>query len=398
MTGDAAAPRRSPPLQNRWIILAAVFLARTGVGFQFIAVAALMADIQGSLGFTYADIGVLLGAYMVAGVALSLPSGLITDVFGDRRILLAGLLALVASGLLVAQTHHFASALVGRLCGGVGAVLITVTGAKVLTGRFVGREIATAMSCLGVAWPAGIALGLVALPFLDASIGWRGCMLITAVPPITAALAILFTTMVDVSTSPSDEPGKARRLWSITGRETVLILLAGLAWSLMSSGGYVVFSSYAPTYLAGGGMSRDAATVVVGILSWLIILTIPAGGVLVDRFGHGDKVFSAGCLVSSAAICALALGAPVIPCIVLASVLGFTVGTVMALPSRVLQTSSYATGIGLFYTVYYAGTAAFPAAAGFVVGASGRADAAVWLSAACLLVAPVMLHLFRRAG
>lgn len=396
MSMDIANTYQAHFLKNRWCLLAVVFMARAGVGFQFIAVAALMSDIQLGLHLNYAEIGTLLGSFMLAGVLLSLPSGMIINIFGERLMLLFGLAALIASGVLMSQSGGFPSALAARLCGGLGAVFITVTGAKVLTGRFIGKEITTAMSFLGVAWPVGIAFGIVTLPLMGASLEWRSCMLITVLPSIAAAVLVVF---VDLGTGSAAEPEATRKttdIWSITRREFVLMLMAGLCWSLMSSGGYVVFSSYAPTYLITEGMNPGAASFAVGILSWLIIVTIPLGGYLVDRFGHGDTVFWAGCLVSAAAIFMVPIGGPVILLIVISSALGFTVGAVMALPSHALQEPSRATGMGLFYTVYYAGTAGFPALGGYLYEVSGRTDAAIWLSSTCLMLAPLMLHLFRR--
>lgn len=389
--------RRPHFLTNRWCLLAVVFAARTGVGFQFIAVGALMSEIQHSLELNYVEIGTLLGSYMLAGVVLSLPSGIIINFLGERLMMTIGLMALIASGVLMAQSGDFQSALTARLCGGIGAVFITVTGANVLTGRFVGKEIATAMSFLGVAWPVGIALGIGVLPIMSLSLEWRDSMLLTIVPPALAAVFVMFADLSNRPASGSRPAGKAARIWSITSREFGLMLLAGLCWSLMSSGGYVVFSSYAPTYLAAEGMEPGAASFAVGLLSWLIIVTIPLGGYLVDRFGHGDTVFSAGCLISAGAVYMVSLGGPTLLWIVLSSALGFTVGAVMALPSQVLQESSRASGMGLFYAVYYAGTAAFPALAGLAYETSGLAETTLWLSATCLLFAPLVLLVFRRA-
>jgi MFS family permease len=164
----------------------------------------------------------------------------------------------------------------------------------------------------------------------------------------------------------------------------------------MSSGGYVVFSSFAPVYLANQGVAPAEAALMVSILSWLIIVIIPLGGYLVDRTGKGDMAIWIGCLVAAAAIAMIPLGGPVIVWIVLSASLGLTVGAVMALPSEVLSADSRATGMGVFYTLYYAGTAGLPALAGWFHEITGEVNAAIWFSAACLVLSPITLLAFRK--
>ena len=53
------------PVDSRWLDLAIVFFARTGVGFQFIAVAALMAPLRQALSLGYGEVGILLGIFML---------------------------------------------------------------------------------------------------------------------------------------------------------------------------------------------------------------------------------------------------------------------------------------------------------------------------------------------
>jgi len=382
-------------LASRWSLLSLIFFARIGVGFQFIAVAALMSQLQNQLQLGYGEIGLLLGSFMFTAIFLSLPNGVIAAFLGDRVTLLGGLCALLIGGAILAESSSFYAALAGRLFGGIGAVFITVTGAKVLTDRFAGREIATAMSFLGVAWPLGIALGFSVLPVAAQWLGWSGAVYLTIIPPAAAAVLIFIMPLATDKTLAGD--GKpATRFWKISRREFWLIILGGLAWPLMSSGGYVVFSSFAPVYLANQGVAPAEAGLMVSILSWLIIVTIPLGGYLVDRTGKGDRAIWIGCLVAAAAIAMIPLGGPVVVWIVLSASLGLTVGAVMALPSEVLSTASRATGMGVFYTLYYAGTAGLPALAGWLHEITGEVDAAIWFSAACLALSPITLLAFRK--
>ena len=67
-----------------WIILAALALARIAFGYQFQTVATLATELVRRFGLNYAQLGSLIGAYMLLGVFVALPLGLLGRRFGDR--------------------------------------------------------------------------------------------------------------------------------------------------------------------------------------------------------------------------------------------------------------------------------------------------------------------------
>ncbi len=379
---------------NRWMVLAIIFLARTCVGFQFITVAAQMPQLRAELHFDYSQIGILLGVFMIAGALLSLPSGMIANRLGDRRTIQIGLIALVVGGAILGSGDTFHAALIGRIIGGFGAVFITVPAAKILTDWFVGKEMATAMSILGVAWPVGIAVGMSLLPFINVWSDWRVAVYVTAAAPALAMVLVsILPAQVERAEAGSAPPNPVARppLWSIHPREFWIILAGGAAWPLMSTGGYVVFSSYAPIMLIDRGIPHTTAALVISLLSWLLIVIIPLGGYLTDRTGKKDLMFWGGCLAAAAAIAMVPVMDPVELWVVLSAVLGLTVGMVMALPGEVLSAKSRSTGLGLYYTMYYVGTGVLPAIAGWIQDTTGSAALVIWFSAACLALAPFSL-------
>ena len=392
---DPTAGRRWQLIpSNRWMVLAIIFLARTCVGFQFITVAAQMPQLRAELHFDYSQIGFLLGVFMIAGALLSLPSGMIANRLGARQTIQIGLMALVVGGAILGSGETFHAALVGRIIGGFGAVFITVPAAKILTDWFVGKEMATAMSVLGVAWPVGIAVGMSLLPFINVWSDWRVAVYVTTAAPALAILLVSILPTPGERTEAEPEPSNpvARPpLWSIQPREFWIILAGGAAWPLMSTGGYIVFSSYAPIMLIDRGIPHTTAALVISLLSWLLIVIIPLGGYLTDRTGKKDLMFWGGCLAAAAAIAMVPVMDPVELWIVLSAVLGLTVGMVMALPGEVLSAKSRSTGLGLYYTMYYVGTGVLPAIAGWIQDATGSAALVIWFSAACLALAPFSL-------
>jgi MFS family permease len=86
---------------RRWAILGVLFLARTAMGFQFQSVASTAPFLIERFGIGYAEIGTLIGLYMLPGVAIALPGGLLGRRFGDRRVCAVGLALMIVGGLLV---------------------------------------------------------------------------------------------------------------------------------------------------------------------------------------------------------------------------------------------------------------------------------------------------------
>ena len=63
---------------NRWFILAVLFVARLALGYQFQSAGSVAPFLIRDLGIDYAQIGLLVGGFILPGIAISLPSGPLT--------------------------------------------------------------------------------------------------------------------------------------------------------------------------------------------------------------------------------------------------------------------------------------------------------------------------------
>src|SRR5262245_23428897 len=71
-------------IDQRWLMLVVLFVARSSFGYQFQSLASSAALIEAELHIGYALIGTLIGLYTIPGALLSLPGGMIGARFGDR--------------------------------------------------------------------------------------------------------------------------------------------------------------------------------------------------------------------------------------------------------------------------------------------------------------------------
>jgi MFS family permease len=379
-------------MRNRWAVLALVVLARTSVGFQFQSVAAVGPFLVADLGLTYARLGTLIGLYQLPGAALALPGGLLGTRVGDRAVVLLGLALMTAGGAGVGMGDSWIVAAGGRLMSGAGAVLVNMQLAKIVTDWFAERELATALGFMLSSWPLGIWLGLAALGALAGAATWRTAILVS-----TLAAAVAFVLILLGYRDPRAGPGPAlaaRRWWTISGRETALVVLAGVAWATLNAG-FVLYLSFGPTLLLERHLTPAGANLAVGWASLLSIVTVPLGGALLDRAPRRDALVTLGLVGPALACGAVALGGPGAPWSVALGLLIAPAAGVVALAGEALSAPSRSTGFGLFYTVFYAGMAVAPAVAGHLVDARGG-PAALWLAAGLWLVAVPALWTFRR--
>ena len=167
-------------LTNRWAVLALLCFIRLVMGLQLQAASALSAFIVPELGLDYTQLGMLVGLFMLPGIPLSIPSGLLGARFGDKAVIAAALALMTAGSVMFGASDGFALAFVGRLLAGAGSVVLMVLLPTVTTDWFAGREISTATGLLVSSWPVGIAAALALLPPLATALSWPVAVYTTA--------------------------------------------------------------------------------------------------------------------------------------------------------------------------------------------------------------------------
>jgi predicted MFS family arabinose efflux permease len=379
---------------ERWLILAVLFLARTAMAFQFQAIAALSSFVVANFGIDYTQIGLLIGLYLLPGTVIAYPGGLLGQHFGDKRIALIGVVLMVAGGLLTV-IEDYPMVLAGRLTSGVGAVLLNVLLTKMTTDWFVGREIVTALALLVTSWPIGIGLALVILPWLAARASFAATLASTAA---VAALALILVAAIyrappdAITASASREQERTR----LSLRELGLVSLAGGVWMLFNVG-YILVVSFGPALLMSYGLTQQDAGFAISVVSWSLVVTIPLGGVLIDRVGHPTAVM----MVSLAMLGLGTLFIPTAPSLTLLALVGaaagLPAGAIVALPAEVLRPSNRAAGMGVFFTWYYAGMAALTPLGGMLRDATGAHGAPLLFAGGLEFAAMAVLVLLRLA-
>jgi predicted MFS family arabinose efflux permease len=374
-------------MPRRWIVLAVLFAARAATGFQFQSVGSTTNFLMHDLGLGYAQLGMLLGAYLLPGIVVAFPAGLIGQRVRETTLGLGGLALMAASGIALSYCDGFAAALIARVIGGVGATIVILVATKMTTDWFAGREIVLAMSLLQMSWPFGAMVALPAQTYLAQSLGWPAVMASSAMMALVVLGAFAFLPRSPVQAEPA-----ATARTGLPVRILVPILIAGVIWGAMNLA-CVLFFSYAPQLMVAQGSSPTGAASLVSLAIWFTIIAIPAGGYLVERSGR-----PVGAIIACGLVAALALALfvanihPTLACLVFGGAIGPLSGAILSLPTQVLEPRDRSLGFGLFFTCFYILMAIGPSAAGRLQDAWGNPSAALIAGAALLAtMAPLSL-------
>src|SRR5437879_3859717 len=162
------------------------------MGYQFQSVASVGPLLVPELGLAWAQLGTLIGVYMLPGAFFALPGGMLGQRLGERRTVVASLALMVAGGLVTAASHGFALAVSGRLLSGVGAVLMNILLAKMVADWFAEGELTTAMAIMLSSWPVGLGLAAATLGGVATASSWRMAVATTAVAAALGLVLIAF--------------------------------------------------------------------------------------------------------------------------------------------------------------------------------------------------------------
>lgn len=360
----------------RWRILALLFLARVGLGFQFQTVASVGDDLIVAFGLDYAGIGLLIGLFMAPGLVLAIPAGYWGRFISDRLMAVLGLGALALGGVVSSIASESWALGLGRIFAGAGFLFTTLYFTKMVADWFEGREIATAMSILVMSWPFGIAMGQVGHAWLASVYGWQVPFLAASAYCLLAAIAIFLFYKAPHDLPPANS-GSAS---SLTGLEWRMVICAACAWGVFNAA-YVTYLSFGPKILEGLGQTTISAAGIISVGSWLMIVSGALCGQVADRFGGRNTILAicmGGAIVS---LLLLSLPGVGLGASLLFGLIGMApAGVIMAMSGQALRPQVRAFGMGIFFTIYYAIMLVTPPAAGALLDATGSTQGPIWLA------------------
>jgi len=352
---------------GRWGVLALLFAARIGMGLQFQTLGSVADPLAKNLDLSFAEIGTLIGVFMMPGLVLSMPAGLAGRYASDRVLAALGLAALALGGGLAAAADGFALLATGRLLSGAGFVLTTIYLTKMVADWFTGRELATALAILLTTWPFGIAIGQVGHTWIASAYGWRAPFVVAALYCLVMAIAMRVAYRPPHVSGGVTPPQSAY----LTKREWALTLIASMAWAAFNAA-YIIYLSFVPRVLIGGGLGSFEAASIVSLGSWAMIFSGAMCGYVADRTGRPDLILYVSLCVAMAALALMPNVAWAVPICVAFGLIGMSPpGLIVALTGAAMAPEKRAFGMGIYYSAYFLMVAPMPALAGWLYDRSG---------------------------
>ena len=190
-----------PPLWLAWPIWGIGVLFYVMGFFQRVAPAVMTSELMADFGIGAAALGHLSAFYYYAYVAMQIPTGILVDAWGPRRLLTAGTAAAAAGTMLFALAPGIFWADLGRLLIGGSVAVAFVASLKLASNWLPSHVFAMASGLALASGSAGAVLAGAPLRMLVNHFGWRSVSLASGL----ITLALVFIIWIFVRDDPSEK-------------------------------------------------------------------------------------------------------------------------------------------------------------------------------------------------
>jgi MFS family permease len=287
--GPPHSPEPPAPYPRRWFMLPVVLVAMFMAQFDLYVVNVALPLLQHHLHAGPAALELIVGGYAFVYAAGLITGGRLGDLYGYRRLFLAGMVAFGATSLLCGLAQTPGELVVARLAQGLTAAAMVPQVLALITATFPASERPRALSWFGVTMGAGAVAGQVLgglLLNVDLfGLGWRVIFFVNV--PI-AILTLAFAYRVLPASRGAGRP-KLDPLGAIGVSVSLALILVPL--TLGRSQGWPLWTWIAPVV---------AGPAVAVVLAWERALTRRGGQPLLDLALFADRVFNWGLVVNVA--------------------------------------------------------------------------------------------------
>ena len=175
-------PATEASSRHRWLILALIGVAQLMVVLDATIVNIALPSAQESLGFSDESRQWIVTAYALSFGSLLLFGGRVGDLFGRKRVFVAGLAGFAAASALGGLASSFGVLVSARALQGAFAALLAPAALSLLTTTFtIPEERNRAFSVFGVIGASGAAVGLIVGGALTEYLDWRWTMFVNLI-------------------------------------------------------------------------------------------------------------------------------------------------------------------------------------------------------------------------
>ncbi len=272
-----------------WLLpFAAAVIGMMALQMSSLGFSPLLPSIQAQFGMSYAQLGLFTGMYGLLAIALSVPAGLLAKRFGEKPVLLGGMLVIALGLTALSRSVDYPTALAARglwLAGYRLAFVCVLTAVAItcppaLKGRSMGVVGAVASLASVVGAPFGSSIGQ--------AFGWRNGILAFAGATLVGALVVLSFYR---SSSGGDAPGRHGFAAPAPGAASARSAFrTPIVWALALLVGLVGVGQFSATFFVPSaartifGLDAVSASLIISTGYLLAIPTNLLVGYLMDRY------------------------------------------------------------------------------------------------------------------
>lgn len=299
----------TPPARLAWTIwgLGAAFYLYAF--FQRVAPGVMTSELSADFALSASALGNLSAFYFYSYVAMQIPTGILADVWGPRRLLTAGAMIAGLGSLFFAFSDSLALAASGRFLIGGSVAVAFVCMLKLANHWFEPRQFALATGLALFTGIVGAVFAGVPLHLMVEAHGWRNVMAVSALFPFVIGLAIWFFVRDDpkekgYQSHIEHDPPRDNRPWSHALKGLGDVLRYRNTWLLSIVPGGVVGSILAfaglwgvPFLTTHHALSKGDAAAVCSLMLITWAIGGPVFGAISDRIGRRKPLYIMGCAV-----------------------------------------------------------------------------------------------------
>lgn len=305
-------------LRLGWLVFGLAVAAFWLSFFHRVAPAAIAADLQQSFDIGGAMLGVLAATYYVIYTLMQVPTGVLNDTVGPRRVLAAGCLVAGAGSILFGVAETVTGAIVGRTLAGLGVSVAFVSMLKLNADWFHENRFATMTGFGAMLGLTGALAAATPLAWVATFVSWRVVFVAAGVASLLLAVAIWLVVRdrPDGAFVPAP-PSQGGPRW----REGLALVVRNRAtwpcfwYGFGMSGSYMTFVGLwgVPYLVHAYGLSVVEATQHTSLMLVCLALSQGAVGALSDRIGRRRPLILGSGLAYLACWVAWLAGAAVLP-------------------------------------------------------------------------------------
>lgn len=262
--------------------------------FHRVAPSAIASDLQAAFHVGAAQLGNLAATYFYVYTVMQIPTGVLVDTLGPRRVLFGGGLLAGAGSLLFGLAPDFQLAFIGRTLVGLGVSVAFLSLLKLIALGFAENRFASLVGFAVFLGNLGPVVAGRPLSDMAQAVGWRSVFVTVGIASLVAALMSLRW----VPSSPRREGSRTAWVGALLQVVRNRHTWPGFAVSTGIAGTFFTFGGlWGIPYLTQAlGMSRSLASLHMSIHFIGFALGAAFWGQLSDRVGRRRPVmFAVGC-------------------------------------------------------------------------------------------------------